>query len=286
MNFRHIIILAITIVLAETSNSQVTGLLGKKNIVSFQANVSPLVAFRKSVRLKSDTENRLYLNLFSFSFDLGYERILTRKISLGVDYSYGFGRMSMAATPSGYNYSGGTTSTLNLSDPIYQNHGLQIFAKFYIKDMAPLKTYLKLGIGASANYVNQTIKTGGIYGAPSNLDYDESKYYDYRTFKYYQTGEKLIKASRIFMNTTLAVGRNWVIGKRTMLNFEFGTKINFAVDGKNDFGDGIDEIINTHPLTGSGIHAYVTEKDVEKNLSKMKIRQDIIYFSFGFKFAL
>jgi hypothetical protein len=281
-----IVILTVLSCFASTnSNGQISGFLGRKNIVKIQFNVSPGTSSRRPVKLLSDEKNKMFFTPFGYSVDLGYERIITRKVGICIDYSFGSGRMSMAAGEAkkvynpvtGYNE---TPEDTYLEDPKYRNHGFMISANLYTKDIAPLRTYFKIGLGASVNAVNEIIKTGKLYKNASV----GNNYHIRRENDYTQTGELLIKGHRIFLNPQIGIGVNWAIAKRTLINFEFGTKINIGIDGKSESIS--EDLFGTHPGLGGDFNNFKNERDLNRNLSQTKIRQEVLYFSFGFKFAI
>lgn len=265
--------------------SQVSGLMGKRNLFRFQFVQSPAYAARQPVRMISDNQSKMYLAPFAFVMDIGYERILTRKIGLGVDYTFGMGRMAMAGADQIISDQSGTyvPAQIALEDPIYHNHGIMVSTSFYLGDFAPLGSYFRTGLGFSINTVNQTVKTGNLVGYDPFLNNllqfngQERGVYDVEA-----TGEQQIKATRAMINIALVWGKNWLLTKRMMLNLEVGTKWNFAIDGKNVTTFSPDDIA----LGPGGEFSSLNYKNVNRNLFSTKARQEFIMINLGLKFAL
>ncbi len=233
-----------------------SGYLGSLNNISFTIKAIPSIKSKWSLNGDLD-ETKRGPRLAYVNYELGYSRIVSKKIEVGVGYGYS----SMKAVSDGLNYftidtiqlTNGTTEFINrsfhfLDEPRIDMHQFTFDFRFFrLGSLAPTGKYLGFGLEFGSSKIKSTDDiTLGVRGDNTKSSYLTSKYdvSEIRNFNlandskssYFQINANIGRNYPITQNLMLGVGMTFPIF--TIYNAVNGMTFGFDVDGSgNSFTD-------------------------------------------------
>lgn len=156
MNKFHIKHILFLLFLAQCSFSQVVpGYQGKKNIVLYQANMSPAMNHPTFLNKTSSNynvkntypkaEESTFLYPFNFTHTISYERVLRRKFALDFNYSFVASKEYISFNQNGSHNELYTFKDICLN--IYGHYFTGSFVFYGKKALAPFGKYFKINLG-------------------------------------------------------------------------------------------------------------------------------------------
>lgn len=225
-------LLFIFLVISIASIGQNSGVLGKKNEIKFQFQTNPFTAKNRTYSTIRELQDGIWSKgrsgVYNYkSFLIGYSRIVSRKVSIGLNYSYGYGRLGrLEAAYVDQMYTGNGFAQINCFDsPQIKLHDFEIISKVHFLNHAPFGFYALFGLGSGFSQVKQRMS----YFFDSNSDYTTL------LNKAYEVDGDLLLYNFDFV---FGIGGNIFLSRYFSLNFECDFKVKgFYHTIRNEFSN-------------------------------------------------